>query len=180
MTNIVDVQNSVGNGICEEMFMNSNCDYDGGDCCPYEIINDPSFGDGRCDDRMNTRECGYDDGDCLDCPIDSFFGPSFGDGQCNGGIASTAQCVYDNGDCDDFITSYPDCPLVDISLNENATHVVIGDGICDSIGYDSDLYNTTECGHEYGDCVSHHFYLFCFLHCQHVFLTPTRVPSPVP
>ncbi len=154
--NRINAQERVGNGKCDAEFMDADCDYDGGDCCPYEIINDPSFGDGICDKEMNTKGCGYDNGDCIDynrdfagCPLNLVFeNPTFGDGQCNGGIASTERCGYDNGDCNPIRIAYPDCPFDDLAEGfPRNSNVILGDGICDN-----GIYNTKDCGYNFGDC----------------------------
>ncbi len=111
--NRTHVQESVGNGICDEAFMHEDCQYDGGDCCPHSIINDPLFGDGQCNGGLfGTRRCGYDNGDCNDfnraypkCPLQDlseFEGAAdvvLGDGFCNGGIYSIKECGNEYGDC---------------------------------------------------------------------------------
>jgi len=109
----INVQESVGNGTCEVMFMSADCDYDGGDCCPYDIINNPSFGNGECNGgMMASMECGYDNTDCFSfinqfskCPLTSLARNSgadavvFGDGDCDGGIYNIWTCGYEYGDC---------------------------------------------------------------------------------
>ncbi len=113
--NRTHVQESVGNGICDEIFMHEDCDYDGGDCCPYSIIKDPSFGDGHCNGGIyGTKRCGYDNGDCNDfiraypdCPLDDFSviegssGVVLKDGFCDSGIYNIKECGNEFGDCDD-------------------------------------------------------------------------------
>ncbi len=110
--NRTNVQKNVGNGKCDPMFMNAECDYDGGDCCPYDVINNPPFGDGQCDAKFNTEKCGYDNGDCNDfrlsypdCPFDDLSQSVrandvvIGDGLCNGELYSIEECGYEFGDC---------------------------------------------------------------------------------
>ena len=84
---LINVQADVGNGICNMSFAIPECDYDGGDCCPYHISESPKFGDGQCHGDISiTEECGRDNGDCNnfhgaypECPYrnsekSSFFG----------------------------------------------------------------------------------------------------------
>ncbi len=113
--NLTDIQSRVGNGDCEPIFMNEECDYDGGDCCPYQIINDPSFGDGLCNGGIQSSErCGYDSGDCHlfrisypNCPLNDLSqnegtnSTILGDGFCDSGIYNTEECGLEYGDCNE-------------------------------------------------------------------------------
>ena len=72
----------IGNGQCNDEVNNEECNYDGGDCCLYEVIedycihcscrhqpmciagNNPFVGDGFCNDETNNANCNYDGGDC--------------------------------------------------------------------------------------------------------------------
>ena len=69
-------------GFCHDETNNENCNYDGGDCCGYNINTDfcsdckcyvneacvggthPFVGDGFCNDETNNADCNYDGGDC--------------------------------------------------------------------------------------------------------------------
>ena len=71
-----------GNGLCNDITNIGECDYDGGDCCGYNINSEqctectcffeetclsgvhPLVGDGICNDETNNLECDYDNGDC--------------------------------------------------------------------------------------------------------------------
>ena len=151
-----DVSNLIGDGNCDEKLMHPDCDFDGGDCCPYDIINSPSFGDGTCDKEMNTEGCFFDNGDCAEynrdlpeCPFDIVHNSSssFGDGQCNGGMSSTLWCKYDDGDCNQLHIEHPNCPLEDLSNMTGADDAILGNGICDN-----GIYTIKECGFNFGDC----------------------------
>ena len=72
----------IGDGFCNDKTNNANCNYDGGDCCGYNINTDfcsdckcyvnetclagthPLVGDGFCHDKTNNANCNYDGGDC--------------------------------------------------------------------------------------------------------------------
>ncbi len=113
---LVDVQEKMDNGVCDAAFMISDCDYDGGDCCPYRLINSPTFGDGLCHARSSTKECGYDNGDCNtfhrkypDCPytqleqlnkIQLYVEPVLGNGVCESGHYAIRECGWEDSDCD--------------------------------------------------------------------------------
>jgi len=109
-----DVEARVGDGICDEEFSTSACNYDGGDCCPLEIIDSPLFGDGQCNigENINSKKCGYDNGDCVNfiqmhpnCPLEELAGfdddeTVLGNGFCDGGLYTSLSCGFKNGDCD--------------------------------------------------------------------------------
>jgi hypothetical protein len=126
------------------------------------------IGDGACDgDVYNTEACGFDGTDCPPpCDNDGYFGPNctlfypncsvpnpqwIGDGTCNGDVYKTEACGWDGTDCpppcDDGYFGpnctlyYPNCSVPSQYRNW------IGDGFCD------DVYNTTECGNDGGDCI---------------------------
>merc|ERR1712038_210333 len=91
----------------------AGCDFDGGDCCAYEIINSPSFGDGECNGgEANTEGCSYDNGDCNDfrrshpdCPltdlsmVEGADDVILGDGVCDSGLYNSNGCGHEFGDC---------------------------------------------------------------------------------
>ena len=72
----------VGNGFCNDLTNNDNCNFDGGDCCgpcintKYcqdcqcigehfgEAQNNFFFGDGLCQDDINHEQCSFDGFDC--------------------------------------------------------------------------------------------------------------------
>jgi len=106
-----DVEREVGNNKCNITFALPQCEYDGGDCCPYDIQMSPSFGDGKCDGRMhNTAGCLYDYKDCKAFndlyrmyPNESLINTAnvrLGDGICQGGGYDIEECGYEFGDCD--------------------------------------------------------------------------------
>jgi hypothetical protein len=101
----------VGNGFCNDDTNIAECDYDGGDCCGYNINSDHCtectcfhqqtclagvthafVGDGVCNDETNIAECDYDGGDC--CPNLNMVG----DGICND-ETNNLECNYDGEDC---------------------------------------------------------------------------------
>ena len=108
---------------------NAECNYDGGDCCGYNVNTDhcsdcicyfnetciagthPLVADGFCNDETNTVECNYDGGDCCgSCILKNL---------CN-------ECVCLSG--------------------ANVTNVLIGNGFC------NDEANNADCYYDGGDC----------------------------
>ena len=101
----------IGDGVCNDETNIAGCNYDGGDCCGYNItsehctectcihqetclagVNHAFVGDGVCNDETNIPECDYDD---LDCCLN----PNLvSDGICNDGT-NNPDCNYDGGDC---------------------------------------------------------------------------------
>ena len=75
----------IGNGLCDDVLNNPECDYDGGDCCGVNVNTDwctecvcyadldcavplDLIGNGFCNDEANTAGCSFDGGDCCkDC-----------------------------------------------------------------------------------------------------------------
>ena len=100
----------IGDGVCNDETNIAGCNYDGGDCCRYNINTErctecmcfaqemcqagvhPFVGDGVCNDETNIAECGYDGLDCCLNPN------TVGDGICNDGT-NHPECNYDGGDC---------------------------------------------------------------------------------
>ena len=101
----------VGDGICNDETNIAGCNYDGGDCCGYNINSEHCtectcfhqetclagmtqflVGDGICNDETNIAECNYDGGDC--CPNSNMVG----NGVCND-ETNNLECNYDGGDC---------------------------------------------------------------------------------
>ncbi len=111
---LVYVQKKLENELCDIDMNIAKCDYDGGQCCPLGIMEDPSFGDGICNGGISsTIDCAYDSGDCdafrhefPDCPLDQLWkveGSSeimLGNGICEGTIYSNKECGWEYGDCD--------------------------------------------------------------------------------
>ena len=72
----------VGDGVCDDKTNTGDCDYDGGDCCGYNIntgfctdckcyFNEtciagthPLVGNGYCNDETNNENCNHDSGEC--------------------------------------------------------------------------------------------------------------------
>ena len=195
-TCVVPNQDLIGDGNCDgDVYNTIECNYDGGDCLPTENNNDDDnsnindddttntvcivpnldlIGNGKCDgDVYNTTACRYDGGDCLptanvddddDSNSSNDDDTSFvcnvpdpnliGDGNCDGDLYNTTACNYDGGDCllnenisndddsnssDDYINSVCIVPYLKL----------IGDGNCDG-----DVYNTTACNYDGGDCLN--------------------------
>ena len=100
----------VSNGICNFDFAIPECDYDGGDCCPYDIQRSPIFfRNGQCNGgEIGSKGCEYDGGDCRDfvtmypsCPLAGGDNHTIlGNNVCEGGVLATEECGYKNGDCD--------------------------------------------------------------------------------
>jgi LNR domain len=90
-----------GDGICQPDCMNSNCQYDGGDCAnrPYcaPACSPAAQYDFNCDDLCNTPSCDYDNFRCLCGPgcLPSMLGDGFCDPSCY-----LVGCNLDGGDCD--------------------------------------------------------------------------------
>ena len=119
----------VGDGFCSDETNNANCNYDGGDCCGYNINTDfcsdckcylnetcvagthPLVGDGFCNDETNHEICNYDGGDCC------------------------GSCVLNN--------HCTQCACLDIA---DAMNVLIGNTIC------NDEANIADCYYDGGDC----------------------------
>ncbi len=111
---LIDVEKEVGNDSCNPLFANYECDFDGGDCCPYNITRSPIFEDGLCNGgKISTKSCGFDGGDCYallrdypDCPLDDIAkieGSSnyiLGNGTCEGAMYKSELCGREFGDCD--------------------------------------------------------------------------------
>ena len=100
----------VGNGFCNDEVNTADCNYDGGDCCGYDINPEycsqclcylqetclsgyhPLVADGICNDQTNHSECNYDGGDC--CKHPELIGNRICNDQTSDGI-----CNFDGGDC---------------------------------------------------------------------------------
>ena len=123
----------VGNGFCNDEANRVNCNYDGGDCCGYNInsehctdctcfhqetclagVTHAFVGDGVCNDKTNNAECDYDGGDC--CVI-------------NANTSFCSECV---------------CHFIETCKAE--VHPLVGNGFC------NDNTNIVECDYDGGDC----------------------------
>ena len=100
----------VGNEFCNDETNTADCNYDGGDCCGYNMNSEycsqcecyvqetcssgyhPLVADGFCNDEINHLECNYDGGDCCKHP------ELIGNGFCND-ETSYGICNFDGGDC---------------------------------------------------------------------------------
>ena len=73
-----------GDGFCNDITNNQDCNYDGGDCCGPDVNTQYCtecqclgcaktnwVGDGFCDDFTNNPECTYDGGDCCGPDVDT-------------------------------------------------------------------------------------------------------------
>ena len=122
----------IGDSLCDDKTNTPDCDYDGGDCCGYNVNTDfcsdckcyvnetcisgthPLVGDGFCNDETNYENCNYDGGDC---------------------------CVHINSD---------HCVECKCYHKENCvlgyTPSVVGDGFC------NDNTNNANCNYDGGDC----------------------------
>ena len=103
----------IGNNICNDENNNAACYYDGGDCgCTIPNHLSPWIvGDSYCHDEINIPGCNYDGGDCCgsdvnadycsDCACYENCNAPFeliGDGFCND-ETNTLNCNFDGGDC---------------------------------------------------------------------------------
>ena len=123
----------VGDGICNDETNIFTCNYNGGDCCGYNInfehcaectcfhqetclagVNHIFVGDGVCNDETNNAECNYDGDDCC------------------------GSCVY---------TEYcTQCACLGNLTGNGNSNPLLGNGIC------NDDTNIVECGYDGGDC----------------------------
>ena len=74
---------TIGDGICDDVNNNAVCQYDGGDCCLYNVTQT------ECDECLCIEEGHYDP-----CPSHR----TIADGQCNE-INNNLICSYDGEDC---------------------------------------------------------------------------------
>ena len=133
---LVQVFNTlIGDGYCNDETNNAENDYDGGDCCGYDVNTDycvvcgcyledtcfarvhPLVGDGYCNDETNNPTCSYDGGDCCgSCVIKKY----------------CSYCACHN------------------ELSKNKVSTAIGNGFC------NDETNTAACNYDGGDCCGPH------------------------
>merc|ERR1711913_139359 len=63
-----------GDGMCDDETNNSECDWDGGDCCGGNTdYYSYDFAYAYCDDENNNSECDWDGGDCCGSDVDTSF-----------------------------------------------------------------------------------------------------------
>ena len=83
-----------GDNVCDDLINNEECDWDGGDCCGYNVNTllcsacdclDPNHnsdhdgcidpfdytGDSLCDDALNNEDCEWDGGDCCGANVNT-------------------------------------------------------------------------------------------------------------
>ena len=124
----------VHNGFCNDETNNLNCNYDGGDCCGYNINSE------------HCTECTcFHQETCLAGVTHAFVG----DGICND-ETNIAECSYDNGDCCGYNINSEHCTECTCFHQETClagvTHAFVGDGVC------NDETNIAECDYDGGDC----------------------------
>ena len=114
----------IGNGVCDDMYNNEFCLFDGGDCCAPSCrggscgvygydCKDPEtpeyglecniayVGDGECDSVTNTHECQYDGGDCCEqtC-VDNVYKCGVNSYNCTGPLPYNAAIIaFSNMHC---------------------------------------------------------------------------------
>jgi hypothetical protein len=110
----VGLQSDIGDGFCERLYYNADCNYDGGDCeaftkwetCDVEF---PYLvGDGFCNGgKYNVEGCDWDGGDCEvfnikspECNVPHPF--LIGNGFCDGEKYNVKECDWDGGDCTEY------------------------------------------------------------------------------
>jgi hypothetical protein len=150
----------IGDSVCNDETNNAGCNYDGGDCCGYNInsehctectcfhqetclsgVTHSLVGDGVCNDETNIAECDYDGGDCCHC----VFTEHCEDCACLSGVldGGITNPLVGDGVCNDK-TNNAECDYDggDCCPNPN----MVGDGIC------NDETNNLECNYDGGDC----------------------------
>ena len=123
----------VGNGFCDDDTNYAECDYDGGDCCGYNITSE----------RCTECTCFHQE-TCLSGVTHAFVG----DGICNDDT-NIAECDYDGGDCCGIcvVTDHcENCACLAGVLDNGITNPLVGDGVC------NDITNIVECDYDGGDC----------------------------
>ena len=135
----------VGDGVCNDETNNAECDYDGGDCCGYNIISEHCtectcfhqetclagvthafLGDGICNDETNIAECSYDGGDC--CPNPNMVGDAICHDETN-----HLGCNYDGGDC-----------CVNVNTDSCSDCNCLGSGVITSPGFPGNYDNNLD------------------------------------
>ena len=117
----------VGNGFCNDDTNIAGCNYDGGDCCGYNINSE------------HCTECTcFHQESCIAGVTHAFVG----DGVCND-ETNIAECNYDGGDCCGYNITSEHCTECTCFHQETClagvTHAFIGDGAC------NDETNIAEC-----------------------------------
>ena len=127
-----------GNGWCEDENNNCGCDWDGGDCCGYDIA------------YMQSYNCEHQECECLD---PNFVEPDWNscgepwwwkDGMCDD-ENNNSGCQWDGGDCDSNDTG-PEKDTTTILPNSCEHPHWINDGYCD------DENNNSGCEWDGADC----------------------------
>jgi len=141
------IEEWIGDSLCDDENNNSECGFDGGDCCQEEP------GDGW-DNYCQICECLEAQSDC----IDQWIGDNFCDD-----LNNNSECEMDGGDCcqeepiagwdqycnDCFCIEIPETTEAPIETTEAPSECVdqwIGDNYCD------DQNNNPECDFDGGDC----------------------------
>ena len=122
----------VGDGFCNDETNTENCNYDGGDCCGYNV-NADFCSDCKC----------YVNETCV-----AGTHPLVGDGLCND-ETNNEICSYDGGDCCGYNTNTNFCSDCKCYVNETCvagTHPLVGDSFC------NDETNIENCNYDGGDC----------------------------
>ena len=136
----------LGNGYCNDETNNVENNYDGGDCCGYDV------------NTENCIVCGcYHEETCL-----ARVHPLVGDGYRND-LTNIAACNYDNGDCcgSCVIKKHcSDCKCLKEVSDIDYSNALLGDGIC------SDETNTAACSYDGGDCCGHNVNTDHCLQCK--------------
>ncbi len=125
----------IGDGWCDSINNNGDCNFDGGDCCPCTCYDNVDAGcpeAGGCYagegiyDYCGTCDLCYADGDSsVTCP-DECAPAVCGDGACTSG-EDCNSCPEDCGECGDCDAGYvPDC-----ADDDCCSEAWIGDGLCD-------------------------------------------------
>ena len=95
----------IGDGFCNDVSNNPECNFDGGDCCGLCIVksqcsqciciqsevtvSNTLVGDGYCNDETNNPDCSFDGGDCCGTCVNNEF---CSDCQCHLGNLSECYC----------------------------------------------------------------------------------------
>lgn len=96
----------VGDGYCDELTNNADCEFDGGDCCACTCSDGPSHTCGQAGDGYDCKDPDVPS-DCSTTPspvaVPGYpecdgYAYSFQDGYCDSSL-NNADCGYDGGDC---------------------------------------------------------------------------------
>ena len=119
----------IGDGFCNDETNIENCNYDGGDCCGYNINTD------YCSDC----KC-YDNEACV-----AGTHPFVGDGFCNDDT-NNANCSYDGGECCGSCVLKKQCTHCACLGGGDTMNVLIGNAVC------NEEANIADCYYDGGDC----------------------------